>query len=261
MLYCSNNITYPVLIGKLWDDKDFDNLKLDKYCKGEIAPRVESVRTFRNWYEDWEKTQFKNGGNDYFGQCVVTIKYGGICFKDKDPPYKVGYVPEFGSAVLQRCYKSRNRKTEMEPVEGYSWFYGLLVVYDGFDHEKSYRDQDQALYDIFELCNSDFYEMVGEYYQENNNPSLNIREHGDEDEWVPNDEIEQRIRKHGIWMCADAEEIYPCQVAREHLFHSIAPPIIYGEQNQARCLSSTSRWRVWAIAHRFRGLRCRAILF
>jgi hypothetical protein len=39
------------------------------------------VREFRNWYEPWEMTLFKPGGNQFF-EAIIAKKYGGLHFKD-----------------------------------------------------------------------------------------------------------------------------------------------------------------------------------
>jgi hypothetical protein len=71
-------------------------------------------------------------------------------------------------AVLQQCYKDRKRRTEIEPVKGYGWYYALLVCYDGYDTEQFYHQQPSDCYELFELMNNtDFYDLIVEYYEGN----------------------------------------------------------------------------------------------
>lgn len=144
--------------GKLMNDEDFNALKLGEflhfivafcvtckvcantftsagdYCDNDVQPRPRlAAREFRNWYEPWEKTLFKPGGNQYFA-AIVDKKYGGISFKDFLTG-KIGYTLKQGCAVLIRCRKNQKTGTELQAVDGHNWFYGLLVCYDGFDAE------------------------------------------------------------------------------------------------------------------------------
>ena len=93
-------------------------------------------------------------------------------FADVDKEGQIGWTMEDNCAVLQRCYKSKNKRTILEPVQGYNYYYALLVCFDGFNTEKPYSQQDEDLWDLWELPGSaDFYEMVSEYFKE----SINVK--------------------------------------------------------------------------------------
>ncbi len=108
-------------------------------------------------------------------------------------------------AVLQRCYKSKDKRTVLEPVEGYNWYYALLVCYDGFDTDKFYHQQNEDLWDLWELPGSDdFYEMVTEYYKEST--KLKVYQKGECDEY---DAIDRMVPFKGLLLCdipSDSED-------------------------------------------------------
>lgn len=88
--------------------------------------------------------------------------------------------------MLMRCYKSKDRKTLMEPKQGFGYYYALLVCFDGFDTEKPHEKQPRALWDLFELQgSSDFYEMITEYYEDND--LVNVFQKGECDEYNAKD--------------------------------------------------------------------------
>ena len=168
--------------GKLWEDDDFETCKFDAYCVGDILPREKSVtRVFRAWCEDWEKTRFTSSGCQIF-EAQFSKKYGGLMFADVDKEGQIGWTMEDNCAVLQRCYKSKHKRTILEPVRGYNYYYALLVCFDGFNTEKPYSQQDEDLWDLWELPGSaDFYEMVSEYYKESTN--VKVYQEGECDEY------------------------------------------------------------------------------
>ena len=67
-------------------------------------------------------------------------------FSDVDKDGQIGWTMDDNCAVLQRCYKSKDKRTVLEPVEGYNWYYALLVCYDGFDTDKFYDQQNEDLW-------------------------------------------------------------------------------------------------------------------
>ena len=81
-------------------------------------------------------------------------KYGGLMFADADKDGQIGWTMEDNCAVLQRCYKSKQKKTVLEPVQGYNYYYALLVCFDGFDTDKPYSKQDEDLWVLWELPSS-----------------------------------------------------------------------------------------------------------
>ena len=42
-------------------------------------------------------------------------------FADVDKEGQIGWTMEDNCAVLQRCYKSKHKKTILEPVQGYNF--------------------------------------------------------------------------------------------------------------------------------------------
>ena len=91
-------------------------------------------------------------------------------FADADKDGQIGWTMEDNCAVLQRCYERKQKKTVLEPVQGYNYYYALLVCFDGFDTDKPYSEQDADLWDLWELPGlADFYEIVSEYYKESAN--------------------------------------------------------------------------------------------
>jgi hypothetical protein len=151
--------------GELWDDADFQECKFGEYCEGDIVPRPSTPnRIFRAWNESWERMQFKSNGCDLFA-AKFSEKYGGLRFKDVDKDGRVGYTLKDNCAVLQKCYKGKDKRTEILPQKGFGWYYALLVCYDGYDPEQFYHQQSNELWELFELpAFDDFYEMVVEYY-------------------------------------------------------------------------------------------------
>jgi hypothetical protein len=191
--------------GKLYDDNDFSTCKFDAYCVGDILPRDKTItRIFRAWCEDWEKTRFNSSGCQLF-EAQFSKKYGGLMFSDVDKGGQIGWTMDDNCAVLQRCYKSKDKRTVLEPVEGYNWYYALLVCYDGFATDKFYHQQNDDLWDLWELPGSDdFYEMVTEYYKEST--TLKVYQRGECEEYDPKDRM---IPFKGLLLCDfpnDSEE-------------------------------------------------------
>lgn len=172
--------------GVVWDDDDFETCKFGKYCEGVIAARDKKpVRVFRAWQEKFERTQFTRKGCRLF-EAQMAKKYGGLMFRDVDKDGKIAWIMEDRCAVLMRCYKSKDRKTLMEPKQGFGYYYALLVCFDGFDTEKPHEKQPRALWDLFELQgSSDFYEMITEYYEDND--LVNVFQKGECDEYNAKD--------------------------------------------------------------------------
>jgi hypothetical protein len=163
---------------------------------------IEGPYKFRNWYEPWEMMLFKKEGNQYFKQ-IVELKYGALQFKRQDDGSE-GFTLKEGCAVLVRTSANKKYGTELQAVDGCCWFYGVLVCYDGFDVDLPYDDQDNSLYDIMELMNSDFYDGVRDYYAENPDPRLQIMKRGDMPSWkLPKDK--NYALKGGVYVGGEYE--------------------------------------------------------
>jgi len=81
--------------GKLWEDKDFEGLKMDAYCKEiqmsleeEVAEPEEPVRILRLWKEKWELKKIGPQGNQLL-EARLMSKYGGLKFCDIDEGNRV----------------------------------------------------------------------------------------------------------------------------------------------------------------------------
>ena len=80
--------------GKLWEDADFDSMKMDPFCR-EIKDSLEAkestvqqVRVLRLWQEKWEQEKLGPKGNSILEACL-TKKYQGLKFLDIDNDNKV----------------------------------------------------------------------------------------------------------------------------------------------------------------------------
>jgi hypothetical protein len=62
-------------------------------------------------------------------------------FRDVDKDGKILWIVEDSCAMLMRCYKSKDKKTLMEPKQGFGNYHALLVCFDGFDTEKPHDKQ------------------------------------------------------------------------------------------------------------------------
>ena len=101
---------------------------------------------------------------------------------------QIGWTMDDNCVELQRCYKSKDKRTVLEPVEGYNWYYAFLICYNRFDTDKFYHQQNEDLWDLWELPSSDdFYEMMTEYYKESS--KLDIYQKGKYDEYDAKDRM------------------------------------------------------------------------
>ena len=124
---------------------------------------------------------FNNKGNDYY-RAFMTIKYGCLFVKDLDAPYKEGRIAKTQDMATHKmkCYKTGKNKTGFQAVKRngklYQYFYGVQVLWDGYDLAKSREENDEENYDYFELFDADFYDIVLNYYKENPYDKLKIIE-------------------------------------------------------------------------------------
>lgn len=105
---------------------------------------------FCAWCEDWEKTRFTSIGRKLF-QVNYSEKYHSLMLADVDKEGQIGRNTESNCALHWRCYKSKQKKTILEPVQGYNHYYALLVCFDGFNTEKPFNQQDEYLWVLWEL--------------------------------------------------------------------------------------------------------------
>ncbi len=76
--------------GLLWDDNDFDTLKMDALCLPlDVAPAEEvlrrKTRVFHAWIENWEKEKVRGNGDPVLKQHFKS-KYCGLSWVDPDQP-------------------------------------------------------------------------------------------------------------------------------------------------------------------------------
>jgi hypothetical protein len=137
-----------------WDNDDFQTLGLGKHGV-DVDKLVEVPRKiFRAWLEDWEEEI--RTVNDPVNQARLLEKYGGLSWRDPDE--EIMYT-----ACSEKMYFCRARNER-----GYCVF-GLKETYDEDDPNHADDWTPWAL-------NSDLYDMVVEYYQENPNPKIEIVE-------------------------------------------------------------------------------------
>lgn len=157
--------------GVIWDDDDFETLRLDPYCLPlDVAPDDEvtrrTTRIFRAWIENWEDECGPNGC-PILEQHILR-KYGGLKFVDPDGGKKFT-VHEHRSSFQKE--RGANR-------------YELFCTVDGFDD--SIDDDDQN--ELWEpWCRDLVIEEIVKFYKKNDNNGLVIYHEGD----IPDSEDEE----------------------------------------------------------------------
>lgn len=141
------------IAGKLWEDEDFQTLKLDFYC-GEIVAAAQSlpsapVRIFRAWEEEWEKVPVGPGGDERL-EARLVFKYRGLRWLDRDEGF--------------RLVMSHPEKMFFDKKRGNNK-YMIFATYEGFDNDKPLEEQGDY-YDGWQKTQRDFYEEVVEYYKD-----------------------------------------------------------------------------------------------
>jgi hypothetical protein len=102
-------------VGKLWDDEDFESMKIDVFCK-EIRDSLDDevveeqdgqpVQIFRLWKEKWEKKKQGPKGNQIL-EARLTNKYIGLKLCDIDERnrvmtvHKIVFVKQHGNNEYQ----------------------------------------------------------------------------------------------------------------------------------------------------------------
>lgn len=140
------------IAGKLWDDDDFDSLKLDIHCQ-EITEAANAVTTkktriFRCWEEEWEKAKVGPNG-DALLEARLVRKYAGIKWLDPDNGYRVC------EAHPDEMFFEKKRGNNQ---------YLVFATYHGFVIGKNVKEQEDK-YDNWEK-NDELYELIREYYKD-----------------------------------------------------------------------------------------------
>ena len=141
------------IAGKLWQDEDFDTLKLNFHC-GEIVQAAQAlpsapVRIFKAWEEEWEKVQVGPGGDDRL-QARLVNKYAGLRWLDREFDFCLVV------AHLSKMFFEKKRGANK---------YMIFATYPGYDLSKS-PDEQTDKFDGWMKTQADFYEEVVEYYKD-----------------------------------------------------------------------------------------------
>lgn len=163
--------------GKLWEEKDFVTLGLDKFGEGIIhaseAERaaLENIdddgtekRVFRAWKERWESVKNVGPGGDPKLHAMMVYKYGGIKWFDQDNED----LPLMTSHPDKMFFEVRHGNNG----------YHILSITDKFDLTKepdNQSDKDGPTWDCW-VRSPHFYEAVVEYYHDNPNPNIIVYE-------------------------------------------------------------------------------------
>jgi hypothetical protein len=140
--------------GKLWEDADFDSMKMDPFCQ-EIKDSLQAeetpeqpVRVLRLWKERWELDKLGPQGNLIL-EARLTKKYRGLKFLDIDDNNKVLTVHKM---IFQ---KQRGNNA-----------YLVFATMDGFnDKLKDGNDANDAYWEPWEV-NEDLFDCMRLYYKD-----------------------------------------------------------------------------------------------
>ena len=140
--------------GKLWEDGDFESMKMDIYCKDiqeALQAEVATIPTrhVRLWRESWED-HVKGPVEDEKLKERLLQKYGGLKLYDKDDENR-----------LLTCHKPYFQKKRGDNR------YCIFAVMEGYDPMKD--DMDEGNYELWSLWELDeaLYDCVQDYYQAN----------------------------------------------------------------------------------------------
>ncbi|KAL7532944.1 hypothetical protein ACHAWF_009154 [Thalassiosira exigua] len=139
--------------GKLWDDQDFECMKMDTFC-GEMLEKVGASKqapsdvnkVLRAWEENWEKKKIGPGGDEILEARLIR-KYEGLQWLDPDN----GYTRRTSHPNQMYFNKARGQNK-----------YYIIGAFDGFDFNKDYKDQSNK-FDVWE-ANDVFFNQVTEFY-------------------------------------------------------------------------------------------------
>jgi hypothetical protein len=152
--------------GKLWEDEDFDSMKMDPFCK-EIKDSLQAtetpeqaVRVLRLWQERWELEKVGPQGNLIL-EARLTKKYRGLKFLDIDENNRVMTVHKM---IFQ---KQRGNNA-----------YHVFATMDGFnDQLKDENDENDAYWQPWEV-NEDLFHCMQLYYKDATSDNVKCYELG-----------------------------------------------------------------------------------
>ena len=138
-------------VQKLWNEKDFESLKLNSFClELGVETQVEKDkvhRNFRAWEERWEKKTIGPKG-DVVQEARLLRKYGGIKWFNPD---------------RNMVFTARTDMMYFEKKRGDNQYH-IFGVADGYDLKVD-RDKQPGLLDWWPRV-EDFYGMVTDYYKD-----------------------------------------------------------------------------------------------
>ena len=139
--------------GKLWDDKDFESMKMDRYCKEikdslETTDEREPLRIVRLWEETWERKKLSPRGDPIL-EARLTAKYQGLKLYDIDN----------GNTVLT-IHRMALRKERGNNK------YDVFAILPGFNHE--HPDDSEVNDDYWQPweVNEDLFDCMRAYYND-----------------------------------------------------------------------------------------------
>jgi hypothetical protein len=144
------NINNRATAGKLWDDGDFETMKMDLYCKDiqeDLQAEAIPMRHVRLWRECWEV--HVNGPNKdaRLKECLMQ-KYGVLKLYDSD----------FNNRLLT-CHKPYFQKRRGANR------YCIFAVMEGYNPNKD--DMEEGNYELWMLWDLDeaLYDCIQDYYK------------------------------------------------------------------------------------------------
>ena len=142
--------------GKLWDDDDFQTMKMDEFCKEisdglqvDKAIRTGKIRIFKAWRERWEIVKLGPNG-DIVLEARLLRKYGGIKWFDPDS---------------EQVFTSHTTKMHFEKKRGDNQ-YNVFGILQGYDMDLADDHPDNIDQSEPWSLSLDWYEQVALYYKE-----------------------------------------------------------------------------------------------
>jgi hypothetical protein len=140
--------------GKLWDDDDFESMKMDEYCK-EIRESVDKeeipVQIVRLWQERWKTSRRLGPRGDPILEAKLNKKYQGLKLIDMDSP-DLKVLTVHTSMVFRKKHGDNK--------------YDCVCILPGFNLElpDDHADKD-PFWEKWEI-NEDFFDCIRAYYKD-----------------------------------------------------------------------------------------------
>jgi len=159
--------------GKLWEDEDFESMKMDEYCReirdslnddnsaeDTLAPAtVAPVRILRLWRETWEKKKIGPKG-DQILEARLMAKYGDLKLIDVDSNKtytidRMHFEKKRGKNTYFACAITEgfNRELPLDHESNFAFYDNWEINDDFFDCLRAYYDGklEVKMYDMFEI--------------------------------------------------------------------------------------------------------------